>query len=57
MAIGISYNRSEIDMAFNSNGSIMGDTISFGRQRVDLYKWNEPTAVRRWLMVKNDMLL
>ena len=57
MTIGISYNRSEIDMAFDIDSSVMGDTISFCRQCVNLYKWNEPPAVRGWLMVKNDMLL
>lgn len=57
MAISVSHHGSEIDMAFDSDGSIIGNTISFGRQCVNLYKWNEPPAVRRWLMVKKDMLL
>lgn len=56
MAIGVGHYGSEIDMTFDIDSSVMGDTISFGRQCVNLYKWNEPPAVSRWLMMKKDML-
>ena len=38
------------------NTVLITDTISFGRQCVNLYKWNEPPVVSRWLMMRKDML-